>query len=169
MKTVKYWTTGTRQPNFTAVGSPAELLSWLNGFPPSEDVPPLSVCNDVFRRGFREGGFNGDTHWEPFELSPAEYEEFVRALLADVSADYRVLQAPDWIRNEWDWLAYVSWHRRGVPLEKYRALLYRLDSLAVAQRTARENGRRIARFVANVRLYVVIRRMHRLLAPFADS
>lgn len=167
-KTVKYWTTGTRQPNFTAVGTPAELLKWVAGFPPSKDVPPRAVLNDVFRKGFQEGGFNGDTHWEPFELSPAEYDDFVQELLADDKACYRTLESPEWIQTELDWLAYVSWKRDGVPLEPYRKLLYRLNTLIAAQRAARSSGRKLAHFVRTLQLFAVLRRMQRFLAKYAE-
>lgn len=123
----------------------------------------------MFRRGHQSGGFNGDTYWEPFELTPRDYEEFTRELLADQSTRYQLLDAPAWIRNELDWLAYVAWHERGIPLERYRRLLYRYDALTSAQRAARANGSRVAFIALTVRVFVVIRRMQRLLVKYADG
>jgi hypothetical protein len=165
---VTFWTTGTRQPNFRRSGTPAELLKWVAYFPPSEDVPPRVVMNDVFRKGFRDGGFNGDTHWEPFELDAAEYDELVRALLADDTKQYRTVESPDWIQREPDWIAFVSWKRTGVPLEPYRALLYQFDALTTKLSEARANGSRLQLIATNLRLYLLTRRMHRLLAPYAQ-
>ena len=166
-KRVKYWTTGTRQENVNAVGKPSEMLRWLLGFPPSKDVPPLAVANDVFRKGFREGGFNGDTHWEPFELSPADYDDFVIELVA--TAGYRTIESPEWIETELDWMAFVASKRKGVPLEPYRKLLYRYTAMAESHRIARERGGKLLLFIATLRMYVVMLRMQKFLAKYAGD
>jgi hypothetical protein len=129
-------------------------------------VPPLAVCNAVFREGFRSCGFNGDTHWEPFELTQAEYEEFAHALVA--TAGYRRVEAPEWIETEIDWQAYVSSVRYGIPLERYRKLLYKFDKLVEKQQAARDGGNRLMFLVTTARLMTVFWRMQRLLARYVE-
>jgi hypothetical protein len=167
MRMVKYRITGTRQPNFTADGTPGELLKWVMGFPPSRDVPPLAAMNDVFRKGFRSGGFNGDTHWEPFELSSHDYAEVVAELLADEEAGYRLLAAPDWVATELDWMAYVGSHHQGIPLEPYRDLLCRYDRLVNELDAARAKGNKVAVFQRTVQLTMTARKMLRFLKRYA--
>jgi len=163
-KTITYWITGSRQPNFRAEGTPVDLLPWILGFPPSADVPPLAVVNAVFREGTRSCGFNGDAHWEPFALTPAEYDEFVQTLLADSGKGYRTLEAPAWIKTENDWSAFVASVRHGLPLEPYRKLLYKFDELVEQTRAARKSRSMWRWRWASFRLMRVIRRKQRLIA-----
>jgi hypothetical protein len=167
-KTISYWITGSRLPNFRAEGKPIDLLPWMLGFPPSKDVPPLAVVNAVFRAGFRSGGFNGDTHWDPFELTLAEYEDFAQSLLADGAAGYRILESPAWIKTEIDWRAYVAWHQYGIPLERYRTLLYKFDELVAKRRAELESGGKWRLWVSTFRLMAVIRRTQRLIARYTE-
>jgi hypothetical protein len=129
MLTVKYRVTGTRQPNFSAEGTVKELLSWIAYFLTGKDIPPRSVMNDVFRSGHRSCGFDGDVYWEPFELSAEEYEGLVAELLADKEMGYQILETPDWVETELDWMAFTNWYHHGVPLQEYRQMLY--DSYAL--------------------------------------
>jgi hypothetical protein len=165
-KTITYWITGTRRPNFRAEGTPVDLLPWILGFPPSADVPPLAVVNAVCGEGSRSCGFNGDAHWEPFALTPAEYEEFVQMLLADPEKGYRILESPAWIKTEIDWSAYVASVRYGIPLEPYRKLLYKYDELVEQTRAARRSGSKWRWRVATFRLMRVIRRQQRLIMRY---
>ncbi len=165
-KTVKYWLTGTRLPDITTQGTPAELLKWMGEFPPDRIVPPLAVLNHVFRKGFFPGGFNGDIHWEPFQLTPDEYDYVASELTRDASTGFRTLESPDWIQNEWDWLAYVASSQRGVPLEPYRTLLYELDALGSELKAARSSGKRLTILVKTLQLNMVTKRMMRLLARY---
>jgi len=166
MRTVKYKVTGTRQPNFSAEGSVRELMTWLAGFPPTKDVPPRSVMNGVFKKGFWDGGFNGDTHWEPFELTLDEYGELVAEMLSDKAADYQVLEAPEWIQKELDWTAYVNWHHLNMPLEEYRRMLYKFHDLIDTRKEALAKGDEKLAFTLNIRLGEAANKMFNFLAKY---
>jgi len=52
--------------------------------------PPLHLLNWLLRRGGGDGGMSPGASWEPFEISPAEYEAVVAQVL---SPDRRVLES----------------------------------------------------------------------------
>jgi hypothetical protein len=43
--------------------------------------PPLHILNQVLESGGGDGGMSPGTSWEPFAISPEEYEELFRAVL----------------------------------------------------------------------------------------
>jgi hypothetical protein len=45
-------------------------------------IPPLHLLNQYLRRGGGKGGMSPGATWEPFSLSPAEYEDLANAVRA---------------------------------------------------------------------------------------
>lgn len=86
---------------------------FLKGF-----IPPLTVVNEILRRGRADAGMSGGCEWAPFEIDPAEYEALVEALLTTPHAGYRRVppSAEAKLASYGAWLAWVS-----AELERERA------------------------------------------------
>ncbi len=80
-------------------------------------LQPVRVPNEVLRTGERGAGMSGGGRWEPFEVSPEEYDEPADALGLPVAAAF------DWCERAKEIGTHLMIERRwDVPADKHRRL-----------------------------------------------
>jgi hypothetical protein len=105
-----------------AVGDPVEgsLQEFLLSIPyllvPPGPIPPLYVLNDVLAKGIRDAGMSGGCQWEPFLITPAEWEELASAL--ERTSGLVVVEPAAWVRTYSDWTTWCLAHKLGIPLDE---------------------------------------------------
>jgi hypothetical protein len=120
-------------------GTPADLLENIPYLLVLKVIPPLSVVNDLLRRGISDAGMSGGVRWEPFEIDATEWEETRRAL-EDAGDDRRFVEPPAEVRDYDDWHAWLFEMLYGLPAAKHRPLMRRERELADAIRQAVSAG-----------------------------
>jgi hypothetical protein len=103
-------------------------------------IPPRAVLNSIFKTGLSDAGMSGGCRWQPFEISPAEYDELVRALVADSKGTLTVVDTPDWVRTQSDWTAWWMQHLHHVPADEHRRLTARYEELERERKDAEARG-----------------------------
>ena len=122
----------------TKKGSLKNLLFAIPYFlVPDELIPPLEVVNSVLRTGVSDAGMSGGCRWQPLEISAAEYEELVAALVTD---GLKTVDSPGWVKTRDDWQIWVMQIRNSVPVEEHRRLTDEYNRLDHAQKEARARG-----------------------------
>jgi len=105
-----------------AVGDPVEgsLQEFLLSIPyllvPSLPIPPLFVLNDVLAKGIVDAGMSGGCQWEPFLITPPEWEELTSALTR--ASGLVVGEPAAWVRTYSDWSTWCLAHKLGIPLDE---------------------------------------------------
>jgi hypothetical protein len=106
-----------------AVGDPVEgsLEEFLLLLPyvlsqPGGPMPPLFVLNDVLAEGVLDAGMSGGCQWEPFLITPAEWEELASALAR--TNGLVVVEPAAWVRTYSDWSLWRLAHKLGIPLDE---------------------------------------------------
>jgi hypothetical protein len=98
-------------------------------------VPPLSVLNSIFSGGRGGAGMSGGCRWQPFQITPDEYEELARSL-----DGLERVEVPEWVQTSSDWTIWAMHLKRGVPAEEHRRLTDESEQLARKAKEARERG-----------------------------
>jgi hypothetical protein len=103
-------------------------------------VPPLRVVNDLLSKGIRDAGMSGGCSWEPFEITPAEWDELREQLISDHSDGLEYVPPPEWVQNIHDWHHWVMEFRYGMPAPEYRELEGRYRALVGERDQALKDG-----------------------------
>jgi hypothetical protein len=114
------------------LGIPYLLVSGL--------IPPLNVLNEVLKAGGVDAGMSGGCRWQPFEITPTEYDELVRSLTDDPARGFKSVDTPDWVKTDSDWTIWVMEIIRGVPSQQHRTLTEEYTRLERQYKEARDSG-----------------------------
>lgn len=102
------------------VGDPVEasLQEFLRWIPyllsePGGPMPPLVVLNDLLAKGILDAGMSGGCQWEPFQITPAEWEELASAL--ERTSGLVVVEPAVWVRTYSDWATWRLATKLGIP------------------------------------------------------
>jgi hypothetical protein len=85
-------------------------------------MPPLAVVNTFLAEGVDDAGMSGGCRWEPFQISPLEYEQLIKDLRGptpdQVRRPTRFDSVPVNIRTKNEWFAWVYHVELGAPFEE---------------------------------------------------
>src|SRR6185503_17549863 len=103
-------------------GSVRDLVLAIPYFMNQGLIPPRNALNSVLRTGKVDAGMSGGCLWKPFELSPGEYDDFVKSLSIDPTSRFTPAEVPEWVETQDDWQIWVMERVNGVPAEEHRRL-----------------------------------------------
>lgn len=138
--------TFTRLPAHGAGGIPTEgtVVDLLLAIPyllQSRIVPPRHILNEVLGTGEVALGMSGGCRWEPFTLTPEEYDELVIALAEGDDARRATFVAPPaWVRTFDEWHAWTQEYRHGIPADRNLEYTRRLSALDAEREVAESRG-----------------------------
>ena len=79
MRTISYKTLGGMGGETPKVGTVADVLLEIPYLLMTRIIPPLRVVNDLLAKGISDAGMSGGCRWEPFQVTPVEWEELAPA------------------------------------------------------------------------------------------
>lgn len=127
-------------------GTVLDLLLAIPYLLQSRIVPPLRILNEVLATGEVEMGMSGGCRWEPFALTPDEYDELVAALSeGDDTRRATFVEPPDWVRTFEEWQVWTREYRHGIPAERNLEYTRRLSALDAEREAAESRGDHEAR------------------------
>lgn len=109
-----------------AVGDPVEgsLQEFLLRVPyllmPHGPMPPLFVLNELLAKGVADAGMSGGCQWEPFQITPVEWEELASALAR--TSGLVVVEPAAWVRTYSDWATWGLAAKLGIPPDEQQQL-----------------------------------------------
>jgi hypothetical protein len=121
-------------------GTLSDLLKAMPYLLTPKLVPPLQVVNDLLKRGISDAGMSGGCSWEPFEITPAEWDELKEQLISNRSDGLEYVPPPEWVRNINDWHNWVFEYRYGMPGPEFRKLEGRYRELVEQRDQALKDG-----------------------------
>ena len=140
MKTVSYVVLGGMGGEFPEQGTVADLLLAIPYLLTAHIVPPRHIVNDLLAKGAHRGGMSGGCLWEPFQLTPTEWDELATHLQSQPDpAAFQFVQPPDWVLTVEDWQSWIMMYKYGLPAE-FRVLEREVRDLEQARTQALNDG-----------------------------
>jgi hypothetical protein len=99
-------------------------------------VPSLEVINSFLAEGVDDAGMSGGCRWEPFQITPADYEEVIERLKNIANPSHKFVQVPDYVINKLEWFAWVMHEEIGIPFKEHLQLMIEEETYQKLHRQA---------------------------------
>ena len=104
-------------------------------------VPPLAVLNEVLATGESNAGMSGGCRWEPFSLTPSEFEEVVTYFAERGDDRYaRYVEPPEWVGTFEEWRHWTFEYCYDIPAKHSLEVSRKLTRLETAKAEAEALG-----------------------------
>jgi hypothetical protein len=122
MRTIAFEVHGGVGGTHSQSGTLSELLRAIPYLLTPKLVPPLQVANDLLKKGISDAGMSGGCSWEPFEITPTEWDELKEQLISNQSDGLEYVSPPEWVKDIRDWHNWVFEFRYGMPGPELREI-----------------------------------------------
>jgi hypothetical protein len=122
-------------------GTVADLLDAIPYLLVTRIVPPLAVLNEVLATGEVDAGMSGGCRWEPFSLTPADFNDLVASLAArQGDTEARYVEPPAWVRTYEEWRHWTVEFCYAIPAKRNLEFSRQLSRLEREQQAADAQG-----------------------------